>query len=236
MRGHDQQALHDTFFPNGRRDRRQRPSPTRSGAPALARTTAVKASACREGVQIPVIWADVRDALRRRLGDVKFDSWLAKLELVAEVNGEVLISAASEHERTRVESDFGHFIQQAWDQADRDGRRVRIEARERISNDVMALARPNETVADADEAFDAPRRRRSCRRSSRAKTTRRSKTSWLAIQTASPSALPAASPWAPASKPTSSPLSARTASANRTSCTASNTRCRPQKARAASST
>lgn len=114
----------------------------------------------REGDQIPVIWADVRAALRRRLGDVKFDSWLSKLELVAEVNGEVLLSAASEHERTRVEADFGHFIQQAWDQADRDGRRVRIEARERISNEVMALARPNETIdheaVDAGLDEDAP--------------------------------------------------------------------------------
>lgn len=109
----------------------------------------------RAGNQIPAIWADVRAALRRRLGDVKFDSWLAKLELVAEVNGEVLLSAASEHERTRVESDFGHFIQQAWDQADRDGRRIRIEARERISSDVMALARPDDVQDEAvDDMFD----------------------------------------------------------------------------------
>ena len=109
----------------------------------------------RAGNQIPAIWADVRAALRRRLGDVKFDSWLAKLELVAEVNGEVLLSAASEHERTRVECDFGHFIQQAWDQADRDGRRIRIEARERISSDVMALARPDDVQDEAvDDMFD----------------------------------------------------------------------------------
>src|SRR5262245_27368792 len=82
----------------------------------------VAVSANVDGDQIPAIWADVRAALRRRLGDVKFESWLSKLELVAEVNGEVLLAAASEHERTRIESDFGHFIQQAWDQADRDGR------------------------------------------------------------------------------------------------------------------
>lgn len=108
----------------------------------------------RDGDQIPVIWADVRASLRRRLGDVKFDSWLAKLELVAEVNGEVLLSAASEHERTRVEADFGHLIQQAWDQADGEGRRVRIEARERIPSEVMALARPSEEI-EADEEFEA---------------------------------------------------------------------------------
>jgi hypothetical protein len=139
------------FSPNGAggASRGIEPFPSEQGAPARAAS-----SAGRAGDQIPVIWADVRNALRRRLGDVKFDSWLARLELVAEVNGEVLLSAASEHERTRVEADFGHFIQQAWSQADRDGRTVRIEARERISSDVMALARPHETVAD--EEFEAP--------------------------------------------------------------------------------
>jgi chromosomal replication initiator protein len=145
------------FSPNGGggASRGREPFASETGAPARASAPAGReAYAGREGDQIPVIWADVRAALRRRLGEVKFESWLAKLELVAEVNGEVLLSAASEHERTRVEADFGHFIQQAWDQADRDGRRVRIEARERISNDVMALARPNEVAAE--EVFDAP--------------------------------------------------------------------------------
>jgi chromosomal replication initiator protein len=125
------------------------------GAPRAAESPSARTAAAtgREGDQIPVIWADVRAALRRRLGDVKFDSWLSKLELVAEVNGEVLLAAASEHERTRIESDFGHFIQQAWSQADRDGRSVRIEARERISNDVMALARLTEAV-EAEEDSD----------------------------------------------------------------------------------
>lgn len=108
--------------------------------------------------QIPAIWDSARALLRRRLGDVKFDSWLSGLELVAEVNGEILLSAASEHERARVETDFGHFIQQAWEQADRSGRRVRIEARERISNDVMALARAGHAAAAAstpgDDGFD----------------------------------------------------------------------------------
>src|SRR5690242_13008222 len=48
-------------------------------------------AALEEGA--PSIWADVRAVLRRRLGDVKFDAWIAPLELVAEVNDEVLIAA-----------------------------------------------------------------------------------------------------------------------------------------------
>lgn len=113
---------------------------------------AVSADATHE--QIPAIWESARSLLRRRLGDVKFDSWLSGLELVAEVNGEILLSAASEHERARVEADYGHFIQQAWEQADRNGRRVRIEARERISNEVMALARVSQAAASNEDVFD----------------------------------------------------------------------------------
>ncbi len=109
----------------------------------------------REGDQIPAIWATVRASLRRRLGDVKFDSWLAALDLVAEVNGEILLAAASEHERSRIEADFGHIIQQAWEAADRNARRVRIEARERISVDVLALARVAAAAAAADAALEA---------------------------------------------------------------------------------
>lgn len=113
------------------------------------------ASAGNTHEQIPAIWETARGLLRRRLGDVKFDSWLSGLALVAEVNGEILLSAASEHERARVEADYGHFIQQAWEQADRSGRRVRIEARERISNEVMALARVSRAASSGDQmAFD----------------------------------------------------------------------------------
>lgn len=105
-----------------------------------------------DGDQIPAIWEAARAVLRRRLGDVKFDTWIAKLELVAEVNGEVLFAAASEHERQRVESEFDHDIQQAWKQFDRQGRRVRIQARERISGEVLALARQSEAVELEAEA------------------------------------------------------------------------------------
>ena len=129
------------------------------GAPrAVDLTQAGRPSVSADAMQdqIPAIWEMARALLRRRLGDVKFDSWLSGLELVAEVNGEILVSAASEHERARVEADYGHFIQQAWEQADRNGRRVRIEARERISNEVMALARVDNAAAAPrnEDAFD----------------------------------------------------------------------------------
>src|SRR5690349_6850531 len=90
----------------------------------------------------PSIWADVRAVLRRRLGDVKFDTWIAPLELVAEVNDEVLIAAPGEMERDRVNTQFSRDIAHAWSQADRRGRAVRIKARIEIEPEVLALARP----------------------------------------------------------------------------------------------
>lgn len=92
--------------------------------------------------QTPAVWAAVREALRRRLGDQKFDTWIARLELVAEVNGEILLAASDDYQRSRVDSEFGGVIQQAWDHADRDGRTVRIEARSRIAPEVLDLVQP----------------------------------------------------------------------------------------------
>lgn len=118
----------------------------------VTRPLGTGAMSSNDGDQIPAIWESARVVLRRRLGEVKFDAWIAKLDLVAEVNGEVLLAAANEHERQRVEADFGYVIQQAWEQADRQGRRVRIQARERISSDVLALARQAEEVELEAEA------------------------------------------------------------------------------------
>jgi chromosomal replication initiator protein len=90
----------------------------------------------------PAIWADVRAVLRRRLGDTKFDAWIAPLELVADVNNEVLIAAPGELERDRVNTQFRRDIEHAWSQADRRGFAVRIKARLEIEPEVLALARP----------------------------------------------------------------------------------------------
>ena len=91
---------------------------------------------------VGAIWANVRATLRRQLGDSRFDNWIARLDLVAEVNGEILVAAPGELERDRVRSNFGHLIQQAWKQADPRRRIVAIEARDRIEPEVLALAAP----------------------------------------------------------------------------------------------
>jgi chromosomal replication initiator protein len=125
---------------------------TRAAEPSsISRAASVKPSASdSDNQQVPAVWANVREALRRRLGDQKFDAWIAKLELVAEVNGEILIAASDDYQRSRVDTEFGGVIQQAWGQADRNGRSVRIEARDRIAPDVLALVEPV-----AAQAFDA---------------------------------------------------------------------------------
>jgi chromosomal replication initiator protein len=107
---------------------------------------------------VPLIWAGVRAMLRDRMGDQRFDNWIARLELIAEVNGDILVAAPGELERDRVRASFGHLIQQAWEQADPRRRLVVIEARERIARDVLALALPPapEPVAEAVEEELAP--------------------------------------------------------------------------------
>jgi chromosomal replication initiator protein len=101
---------------------------------------------------VPAIWMSVRESLRRHLGEVKFDAWIAQLELFAEVNGEVLLSAPGEHECDRVRRDFGHRIQQAWTQSDRRGRMIAIEARDRIAPEVLTLAVPVSAPVEAPAA------------------------------------------------------------------------------------
>jgi chromosomal replication initiator protein len=109
-----------------------------------------------EGVEagVPAIWAEVRDVLRRRLGDVKFDAWIAPLDLIAEVNGEVLVAASGELERDRVNTQFRRDIEHAWTQADRGGRTVSIKARSEINPEVLALAQPLPVVQQPVEEVD----------------------------------------------------------------------------------
>jgi chromosomal replication initiator protein len=96
----------------------------------------------------PAIWARVREALRARLGDGKFESWIARLELIAEVDGEILLAASSAMESDRIERDFIRAIREEWTRADALGRRLAVKARAAIAPEVLALA---SEPAEADE-------------------------------------------------------------------------------------
>jgi chromosomal replication initiator protein len=93
-------------------------------------------------VEIPAIWQTARETLRRRVGDARFDAWIARLDLIAEVNGEILITAPGELEYDRVNREFIRDIQHAWGLADARGRRVRLDVRGRVEPEVLALAQP----------------------------------------------------------------------------------------------
>ena len=94
------------------------------------------------------IWALVREELRRDVGAARFDNWFSGLDLVAEVEGEVLIAAKSELDRDRVERGInGYTIQGVWNRMDPRRRIVTIEARERIPSDILALAEPQAQAA-----------------------------------------------------------------------------------------
>jgi chromosomal replication initiator protein len=114
----------------------------------------VGASSEEPGVR--AIWETARGGLRRQLGETRFENWIARLQLVAEVNGEILVAAVGELERDRVRSNFGHLIQQAWNAADPRRRIVTIEARDRIEPDVLALAKPSPAAPPRAEPAPVP--------------------------------------------------------------------------------
>jgi chromosomal replication initiator protein len=98
------------------------------------------------------LWRRVKAALRARFDDTTYSNWIAGLEYVAEVDGEVLISAPGEFECERVCSAHGNAIRQAWKSADALGRPLRIEARSAISAEILDLS---DSAARACEATPA---------------------------------------------------------------------------------
>jgi len=127
---------------------------TGAGGPVRAQESTSVRRSVSEGAQddrVAQMWDSVRESLRRRLGDGLYEACIAKLELVAEVNGEIVLAAEDNFVRARIDADFAHHIQAAWQQADRSGRRIRIEARDRIPADVLALAQPADEDVLEDE-------------------------------------------------------------------------------------
>lgn len=104
-------------------------------------------------IGVPALWAGVRDRLRTALAGGVFDSWIAKLDLVAEVDGEILLAAPGAYDKGRIEANYLSQIQKLWNEADGRQRRVVVEARGAIPEDVLALAQPlPELRADFAEA------------------------------------------------------------------------------------
>ncbi len=108
-------------------------------------------------VGIPAIWAKVRDRLRTGMAPSAFESWIGKLELVAEVDGEVLLAAPGEFDSQRINANYLAQIQKLWNEFDAAHRHVKVEARGAIPEDVRALAEPlvDPTADAADDADDA---------------------------------------------------------------------------------
>jgi chromosomal replication initiator protein len=120
------------------------------GALSRASLQTLAANAAGDECGVGAIWWNVRARLRDRLGDARFENWIARLELIAEVDGEILIASTTEVDRDRVNREFKHLIQQAWRELDGQGRHITIEARQRIPADVLALAEPMPSASPAN--------------------------------------------------------------------------------------
>lgn len=116
-------------------------SPSRTSAAPEARGGPSGGGGDEPGLR--AIWDAVREELRKDIGAARFENWFSALDLVAEVDGEVLIAAPSELEKNRVENGFnGYTVQSAWNHFDPRRRLVAIEARDRIPAHILALAEP----------------------------------------------------------------------------------------------
>lgn len=133
------------------------------GAPA---PSAVEGANARNAVNVEFaadeaglgrIWEKVRAHLREITQAGAFETWIANLELVAEVGEEILIAADSEMDCTIAESRYGREIHNAWDRFDPLHRRVRMKARSSISKEILALAQPMTRNA-AGESVPQPAR------------------------------------------------------------------------------
>lgn len=91
------------------------------------------------------VWEQVLGQLRASTPTKSFETWIANLEMVAEVGEEVLIAAASELDCTMVENRYGREIREAWARFDPLNRNLRLKARDLISEDILALSRPAPT-------------------------------------------------------------------------------------------
>lgn len=98
------------------------------------------------------IWDEVLLLLRGGMPSKSYETWIANLDLVAEVGEKILIAAASELDCTMVERRYAREIQEAWNQCDPLGRTVQLKARSAISEDILALARPATPAAAMEPA------------------------------------------------------------------------------------
>ena len=114
------------------------------------------------GGNAQTIWLEVRKSLQHNMKGFAFKKWIDRLDLVAEVNGEMLLMAQDDIQARRIESDYIKVINAAWMAHDGKRRRVVVRSRDQIDPDTLALA--EEVRSDSDKprrsAFRADEARR----------------------------------------------------------------------------
>ena len=96
------------------------------------------------------VWAAVRTSLKKNIKGVAYHKWIDRLDLIAEVDGEVLLAAMDPVQAQRIASDYMNVIKAAWLAHDGKRRRVIVKARNEIEPGILELA-------ETREAADRPR-------------------------------------------------------------------------------
>lgn len=85
------------------------------------------------------IWTEVRKSLQKSMKGFDFKKWIDRLELIAEVDGQMLVMAQDRIQAQRIDSDYIRVINAAWMAHDGKQRRVVVRSREQIDPDTLAL-------------------------------------------------------------------------------------------------
>ena len=93
-----------------------------------------------------VVWTDVRSSLKKSIKGVAYHKWIDRLDLVAEVDGEVLLAAMDGLQAQRIESDYINIIKAAWLAHDGKQRRVVVKARSDIDPSILELAETRDSA------------------------------------------------------------------------------------------
>ncbi len=96
------------------------------------------------------IWVEVLERLQAGMPAKSFETWIANLDMIAEVGQKILIAAASELDCTMVERRYGRDIQDAWSACDPQERTIQLKARSSIDPEILALAQPTPKLATGE--------------------------------------------------------------------------------------
>ena len=97
------------------------------------------------------LWISVRDEIKTRVGTDAFNKWIAGVEFVAEVDGEIILAAHSAVDCERINRDYLRKMDSIWKSLDARGRNLKVVRLDELDADLQELALANNRSASVDD-------------------------------------------------------------------------------------